>query len=249
MDVRSILSSDYGTDLAPEPDDQVQLLSETSPSQLQVPAGILLSPYSSTDQSPAIYTAPIPELDLTVPMEDLGWSDLEWVFPAVPPDATIANPELASMIPFVAGHSAAMELGDRSGGNLIPNAQEPAARYDSRHGLQNDFWLPDITAASRGEPLTIPLLGADNPELSDYGSFFQLKPVDDSVIQRLQGCTEFLLQGGPWTAASLANLPGKDKVDHCIDLFFLKFQPVIILEMALCPLNYNSLACHTKVSI
>lgn len=103
-----------------------------------------------------------------------------------------------------------------------PNAQEPPAKYNARHGPQLDNWLLSVD----NDTLVLPQLGGDNDKSLHLGSHFQVPKVQEARRVDMQNCAQMMLERPLWKAVSLANLPSKAKMDHCIDLFFINFRPV-----------------------
>ncbi|KAF5235272.1 hypothetical protein FAUST_7165 [Fusarium austroamericanum] len=104
-----------------------------------------------------------------------------------------------------------------------PNAQEPPAKYNARHGPQLDNWLLSVD----NDTLVLPQLGGDNDKSLHLGSHFQVPKVQEARRVDMKNCAQMMLERPLWKAVSLANLPSKAKMDHCIDLFFINFRPPV----------------------
>lgn len=88
------------------------------------------------------------------------------------------------------------------------------------HCSPDDVWPMEWHAAS-GQPLTLPILATVGEELdANPGSFYNIKNITDTERARMVNSIRLPLERPPWQTVSLANFPSKEKLDHCIDLFF-----------------------------
>lgn len=103
-------------------------------------------------------------------------------------------------------------------------AQEPASKY-KESAIQQEGWLldpPEFTEQS----LDVPGLGEQRVDKSMTGSYTQLRDLTDDDRDRIQQTAKTCLEEPIWAPISFAAFPSKEKLDHCIDLFFVNFQPV-----------------------
>jgi len=105
-------------------------------------------------------------------------------------------------------------------------SQEPAAKYLSSRDRQRD-WPLDGAIPTNGR-LDIPKLGKNRSSLPNRPHASRVSSITEEGRKKLQGSISSLLEKPLWTAISLANLPSKEKLDHCIDLFFANFRPVVL---------------------
>lgn len=92
----------------------------------------------------------------------------------------------------------------------------------------DDVWPMEWHAAS-AQCLTLPNLEPLNQDLNmKTGSFYPIQSVTESMRARLLNSVRLPLERVPWQTTSLANFPSKDKLDHCIDLFFRHFDRVCL---------------------
>jgi hypothetical protein len=103
-------------------------------------------------------------------------------------------------------------------------AQEPASKY-KESAIQQEGWLldpPEVTEQS----LDVPRLGGHPTGQPRTGSYTQLRDLTDADRDRIQQAAKACLEQPIWAPVSFAAFPDKEKLDHCIDLFFVNFQPV-----------------------
>lgn len=147
-------------------------------------------------------------------------SDLDWIFQDVrgeyldtlslPADCMLPDPidfGLASLNPQ----------------RPCQNAQEPAASYQLT-GSPQESWLLDRSIPA-SQLLELPELGSPNVKLR-AGSYVQLERITDCDRAKIQRSVMHFLERPIWKPLSLATFPSKEKLDHCIDLFFANFHPV-----------------------
>lgn len=118
----------------------------------------------------------------------------------------------------------------------VPDAQERFGPDDATVGPAaplSHFSLP---------PLSL------TPGFELYTSFFTTKPISSSTRELMQSWLRLPLEKGMWDNVSLSAFPSKEKLDHCIDLFFAQWdrhcpvvhrptfdparEPVVTLAMA-----------------
>ncbi|KAI1612315.1 fungal-specific transcription factor domain-containing protein [Exophiala viscosa] len=104
-------------------------------------------------------------------------------------------------------------------------SQEPAAKYLSSRDRQCDWPLDGATPTDRR--LDIPKLGENRSSLPNRPCFSRASWITEDGRAKLQPSISCLLEKPLWSAISLANFPSKEKLDHCIDLFFANFRPVV----------------------
>lgn len=108
--------------------------------------------------------------------------------------------------------------------NLQNNAQEPASKYKEGNA-QQEAWLLDPHEPFE-RSLDIPSLGGQCTDLSKAGSYSQLRQLTEEDRDRIQRSAKACLEEPLWAAVSFSDFPSKKQLDHCIDLFFINFQPV-----------------------
>ncbi|KAH8129488.1 fungal-specific transcription factor domain-containing protein [Trichoderma asperelloides] len=104
-------------------------------------------------------------------------------------------------------------------------AQEPASKY-KENGLQQEAWLLDPPELAE-QSLDIPGLGGHRTDQSKAASYTQLRDLTDDDRDRIQQAAKACLEDPIWAPISFTAFPSKEKLDHCIDLFFVNFQPVL----------------------
>lgn len=131
----------------------------------------------------------------------------------------------------------------------MQNAQDPPAKYKET-GPQRESWFlnnnADVDGDGNGEEgggggggedgVTVPLLnipdlgggGDHRGRQARYrpGSFWQLERISETERIRIQQSIRSSIERPLWTAVSMANFPSREKLDHCIDLFFANWRPV-----------------------
>lgn len=103
-------------------------------------------------------------------------------------------------------------------------AQEPASKY-KESAIQQEGWLLDPPELAE-QSLDVPGLGEQRVDQSVTGSYTQLRDITDDDRVRIQQTAKICLEEPIWAPISFAAFPSKEKLDHCIDLFFVNFQPV-----------------------
>lgn len=103
-------------------------------------------------------------------------------------------------------------------------AQEPASKY-KESAIQQEGWLLDPPELAE-QSLDVPELGEHRIDQSMTGSYTQLRDLTDDDRDRIQQAAKSCLEEPIWAPISFAAFPSKEKLDHCIDLFFVNFQPV-----------------------
>lgn len=108
--------------------------------------------------------------------------------------------------------------------NFSCNAQEPASVYQDNNP-NKDSWLLDSTLLPE-RPLDIPGLGGDPGNRYYLGSHYQLDRVTDAGSKKIQQSIKVSLERPIWNTVTMKHFPSKEKLDHCIDLFFVNWRPV-----------------------
>ncbi|KAL5083835.1 hypothetical protein Trisim1_000879 [Trichoderma cf. simile WF8] len=104
-------------------------------------------------------------------------------------------------------------------------AQEPASKYKEPHA-QQEAWLLDPHEPFE-RSLDIPSLGGQRTDLSKTGSYSQIRHLAEEDRDRIRRSAKACLEEPLWTAVSFSDFPSREKLDHCIDLFFTNFRPVL----------------------
>ena len=90
----------------------------------------------------------------------------------------------------------------------------------------DDVWPMEWHAASN-QRLTLPVLGLHPGDYDiTLGSFYHLTHISEDARNRLLNSMRLPLERVPWQTVSLANFPSKEKLDHCLDMFFRHFDRV-----------------------
>lgn len=103
-------------------------------------------------------------------------------------------------------------------------AQEPASKYKEAN-IQQEAWLLDSHEPFE-RSLDIPSLGGQRIDLSKTGSYSQLRHLTEEDRDRIRRSAKACLEEPLWAAVSFSDFPSREKIDHCIDLFFTNFRPV-----------------------
>ncbi|KAK4945326.1 hypothetical protein LTR10_015485 [Elasticomyces elasticus] len=156
----------------------------------------------------------------TLPMDFAGLSDLDWLFQDTH-EGTYFDDFLTNNEPQTCNTSS-LAHSDQS---WPSTSQEPAAKYLSSRDRQCDWPMDGAIPTDRR--LDIPKLGKNHSSLPSRPYFFRVSSITEDDRSKLQGSISYLLEKPLWTAVSLANFPSKEKLDHCIDLFFANFRPVV----------------------
>lgn len=72
--------------------------------------------------------------------------------------------------------------------------------------------------------IVIPSLGNDTP---DPGlKYFSTTPMSAEARSTLQEYVQIPSKGSPWRPVIMERFPSREKLDHCIDMYFVHFHPV-----------------------
>jgi hypothetical protein len=150
-------------------------------------------------------------------------NNLDEVFPSMPPSPghDLSAMDVEATWAKVDGQQHLRLVGE-DGDVVGPDGQlddlpQPTPRD---HCNPDDVWPMEWHAAS-AQPLTLPTLGSAGDERdTNSGFFFSIKSVSEPARAKMVNSIRLPLQRSPWQTVSLANFPSKEKLDHCIDLFF-----------------------------
>ncbi|KAL6228769.1 fungal-specific transcription factor domain-containing protein [Aspergillus navahoensis] len=123
-------------------------------------------------------------------------------------------------LPSAKNDAASCDPGDGAalGGLLIP---QPRDTLD-----YGDPW-PLETPRPPPRHISLPPLGSDQQESSSRGRYYTLMPINDRTWHALQKCIQLPFEHNTLQSLSLDNFPSKEKLNHCIDLYFAHFQPTL----------------------
>ncbi|KAH8815524.1 hypothetical protein F5884DRAFT_772680 [Xylogone sp. PMI_703] len=169
---------------------------------------------------------------------NIDWN-LEWIFNSkfdesfqpIEPSVSVDNGPDNSPDRFSEGNDAGIEcstplyneqhmnteLSERNAGQLH-------SRYQHRRG-SNGTWPVDWKAGP-GRISTLPALGALDQDFKALKHFPTLS-ITESTIAGLQDSFNLHLAKSPWKPVSLAGFPSKEKIDHCIDMYFKYFDWIL----------------------
>ncbi|KEF51214.1 uncharacterized protein A1O9_12717 [Exophiala aquamarina CBS 119918] len=159
---------------------------------------------------------------------NLGWifsNNFEDIFASIPPSPGAAEPKATVGLPVERPELQKFQTGDLLLNDLdtqiaIPDLPLPTPRDRCS---PDDAW-PMEWHASTEQRLVLPSLGqSSDGQLIEFGSFYSLSPITETTRATMSGSIRIPLQRIPWQAVSLANFPSKEKLDHCIDLYFRHF--------------------------
>lgn len=104
------------------------------------------------------------------------------------------------------------------GGLLTPQPQEA--------GHPADPW-PFDTPRPPQNHLSLPALGSNLQSSTTFSRFFDLMHLNDRTWYSLQRCLMLPFEHNPRQSLSLDQFPSKEKLDHCLDLYFAYFHPML----------------------
>ncbi|OAP56474.1 hypothetical protein AYL99_09653 [Fonsecaea erecta] len=118
----------------------------------------------------------------------------------------------------VNGHDASSAVA--LGGLLTPQPQEM--------GDPGDPWPLDTPRPTQSH-MALPALGNDNQDFRTFARFFSVTPVCDRTWHALRKCLMLPFEHNSIQTLNLDHFPSKEKLDHCIDLYFAYFHPTLDL--------------------
>lgn len=90
-----------------------------------------------------------------------------------------------------------------------------------------DPWPMEWHASPTKRHLVLPMLGIEGQSMvSPTGRFFSVPPISESTRTALKECLQLPFKGSPWQTLNLQNWPSAEKLDTCIDLFFVRVHQV-----------------------
>jgi hypothetical protein len=109
---------------------------------------------------------------------------------------------------------------------------EPSSDIPRNNCEPDDPWPMEWYATSLHNS-ELPILGNPHDEEIDGSSFFGMIPLTDATIERLKEATRLPSETPMWPELNLDKFPSKQKLDHCIDLYFAHFHRVKFQTMLL----------------
>ncbi|KAH0839188.1 hypothetical protein FOPE_05317 [Fonsecaea pedrosoi] len=106
------------------------------------------------------------------------------------------------------------------GGLLTPQPQEM--------GDSGDPWPLDTPRPTQSH-MALPALGSDGQDFHAYARFFSVMPVSDRTWHALRKCLLLPFEHNSIQSLNLDHFPCREKLDHCIDLYFAYFHPTLDL--------------------
>ncbi|KAF2846860.1 hypothetical protein T440DRAFT_404814 [Plenodomus tracheiphilus IPT5] len=127
----------------------------------------------------------------------------------------LSAPQTAAPPPRKAAASDDFSNSAALGGLLVPQPQETLD-----HG---DPWPLE---SSRPPPkhICLPSIGSDQHDSNSRGRFNDLMAINDRTWHALQKCIRLPFEHNTLQSLNLDNFPSKEDLDHCIDLYFTRFQ-------------------------
>ncbi|OQV01808.1 Fungal specific transcription factor domain-containing protein [Cladophialophora immunda] len=106
------------------------------------------------------------------------------------------------------------------GGLLTPQPQEM--------GDPGDPWPLDTPRPTQSH-MALPALGGEGHDFHAFARFFSVMPVSDRTWHALRKCLMLPFEHNSIQSLNLDQFPSKEKLDHCIDLYFAYFHPTLDL--------------------
>ena len=106
------------------------------------------------------------------------------------------------------------------GGLLTPQPQEA--------GNSGEPW-PLETPRPPQNHRSLPVLGSDAEEPNAMPRFYSVKTINDRTWHALRKCIMLPFEHNSLQSLDLACFPSKDKLDHCLDLYFAYFNPMLAI--------------------
>jgi hypothetical protein len=107
------------------------------------------------------------------------------------------------------------------GGLLTPQPQET--------GHPGDPWPLDTPRPTQSH-MVLPALGSEGgrgPDFGIFSRFFSVAPVNDRTWHALRKCLMLPFEHNSLQSLNLDQFPCKEKLDHCVDLYFAYFHPTL----------------------
>ncbi|KAK5040505.1 hypothetical protein LTS07_001003 [Exophiala sideris] len=104
------------------------------------------------------------------------------------------------------------------GGLLTPQPHET--------GEPGDPWPFEMPRPPQNH-LSLPALGSDMETSRTFTKFFNMMVLNDRTWHSLQRCLMLPFEHNPRQTLSLDQFPSKEKLDHCLDLYFAYFHPML----------------------
>lgn len=100
----------------------------------------------------------------------------------------------------------------------VPNPQDGCS--------PDDPWPMEWHSGPTQRHLVLPSLGDESQNDNQCSRFFNVPRISSSTCVALQRCIQLPFNSNPWRSINLDRFPSKEKLDHCIDLYFAHFHPV-----------------------
>lgn len=193
--------------------------------------------YTTPSQPPAMFDfgSIFADASYNPNFESVAWifeENLDEVFPSVP-----ASPR-HNLSAFTLGNADVQQAQNLEqeyqqtiiGSEELEDLPQPTPRD---HCSPDDVW-PMEWHASSAQHLVLPTLGSVGEDFEvSSGSFYAVANITEQARARMENSIRLPLERTPWQTVSLAHFPSKEKLDHCIDLFFRHFDRVRITPFRL----------------
>ena len=192
------------------------------------PAPMDMSPFDDIGSYIPEQSTLFVHMDLFNPIteEFYGQSSLGWIFDDLPEVVfpTLPNsPKLGTAAPLPMAIDSELDqatsgFNDGSG----TGALERSSSHEDGSGPE-DPWPAEWHIST--QRLVLPSLGRLD-ETVPAAHHFVMLPITSSARLRLLDSIRIPLDRGPWQTVSLVNFPSCERLDHCVDLYFVHFNKV-----------------------
>lgn len=173
--------------------------------------------------------APFPYSDTQ--MDWIFYNSSDDVFPYAtqmfPSENTILGPNESSMLAMSHPNNLARHTSNLPA-HSEPDQDSPLSRLQDpqpeEHGDPEDRW-PMEWRAVPVQLSALPPLRNGHANMT-YPSHHSLPSINDFTLATIQDYLRIPLEASPWQPVTLDHFPTKEKLDHCIDLYFLHFDQV-----------------------
>ncbi|EXJ53467.1 uncharacterized protein A1O5_13243 [Cladophialophora psammophila CBS 110553] len=146
--------------------------------------------------------------------------DLDWIFQNITEDDEINFNRATADRPAHECFDPALKFGETP-----LNAQQPASTYQENDANKESWLLDGATPPER--PLAIPRLGGERVDQLSLGSHCQLECLTEADRKQVQQFIKLSLERPLWKSITMECFPSKEKLDHCVDLFFINWRPAV----------------------
>jgi hypothetical protein len=164
--------------------------------------------------------------------DDLLWGSDNFDARGFPDGGTFQHHNMPASQRSVPPINHACELSSGSTKATTSQSQEPLAGLlipqPQATRSYGDPW-PLETPRPPQRHITLPALGSDRPQHIPTDRYYHIKPTTDETWYALQRCLRSPFDYSSLQSLSLEYFPSKEKLDHCIDLYFTHFQPTLAI--------------------